>query len=240
MGERREDSVLLALNELKKIQDERRQEEEDEERRKEEGLKLAREAEVRRAVEEEERKKREEQDRIKREAEEKARQEREERMKVAAAAAEAEARERVKADHDLNLHKASLDAQHKKKVPWMPIGIIGGVAVAVVATLLYNMGKEKEKLQEIAEDQARQAQKAQEENERLTGLIEQGEQRARELEAKLAGATTDEERRKIKQQIDSERNRLKNLRRGPRAPAAPAKKPGIQIKGDLNDPLEGL
>lgn len=240
MGERKEDSVLLALSELKKIQEDRRQEEEDEERKKQDDLRLAREAEVKKAQDEEDRKKRDAEEKIRREAEDTARMHREERIRVASEAERARAEAEVKAQHELNLHQATLEAKHKK-VPWVPIGIVGAVVLAGAAWMVMQSQQEAAEQQAIQMRQAEELKRQKAETERLQAEIEQSERRSKELEAKLAAAGTEEERDRIRGEMANERarvNRIKGSRGSPK-PAPPAAKKGIKLD-DTDDPLGGL
>jgi len=240
MGERKEDSVLLALSELKKIQEDRRQEEEDEERRKQDDLRLAREAEVKKAQDEEERKKREAEEKIRREAEEKARLEREERIHIAAQAERGRAEAEVKARHEMDLHQATLEAKHKK-VPWVPIGIVGAIVVAGAAWMVLSGKAREDEKEAMLVRQAEELRRQTLETERLQAEIEQSVARTKELERQLGAAQTEEDRAKIRRQIADEGQRQQRIRRtspSGRSSTPPAKK-GIKID-DGDDPLGGL
>lgn len=131
MAERRENSVLFSLRELRQIEDERVKQEEDAEKAKQEAAKAAAEAAERAKRDAEEKAKREEEDRLLRIQQEKERQIREEQMRLEAEKhrAQVEAAARLEeARIQAEMHAAAAAAKHKT-----PVGLILGIVGAVVA-----------------------------------------------------------------------------------------------------------
>src|SRR6266478_994811 len=127
MAERRENSVLFSLKELRRIEDDRVKKEQEEARARLEADKLAKEAAVRAARDDEERRKRDEEDRLRRIEEDKDNKVREEQFRLQ----EAERRHRVEGELKLQEERMRLEVQarsgHKS-----PIKAIVGVTVVLV------------------------------------------------------------------------------------------------------------
>src|SRR6478609_1540571 len=137
MAERRENSVLFSLNELRNIESDRVRGEEEAEEARIEAERRAREDEIRRAKEAEEAKRRAEEDRIRRDIEEK---------------------ERIVRENELRLKESERRARIEgKKFPTTQVvaGVVGLVLVAAVTmgVLVSNHNKE------LAQAQAEAAQR---------------------------------------------------------------------------------
>ena len=239
MAERRENSVLFSLNELRNIEQDRVKSEEEQERARIEAERRAREEEIRRAKEAEEAKVRAEQERQRREIEEKERIEREHDLRLK----ESERRAQIEAAAKLEQARIEAEARARiegKKFPTMQVvgGVIAVVVLAagIMSYLVYTNN------QEHAREQA--ALQARVDAERKQ-LLAQQEADRQKLEAQLAAmkddlakAKTDEERAKIRAKMEQTAAAKSRVSRPGREdkPAAP-KKPAIK---DTNDPLGGL
>jgi colicin import membrane protein len=244
MAERRENSVLFSLNELRNIEQDRVKGEEEAERARIEAERRAREEEIRRAKEAEEAKVRAEQDRQRREIEEKERIAREHDLRLK----ESERRAQIEAAAKLEQARIEAEARARiegKKFPTTQVvgGVIALVLLAggIMTYLVYNHN------QEVARIQAEAAAKADAERKQLLAQQEADRQKLEAqlsaLQGELSKAHTDEERAKIRAQMaatQTARARVassKSSRGGDEKPASPSKKPAVK---DTNDPLGGL
>lgn len=217
MAERRPNSVLFSLKELRRIEDDRVKQEEEEEKRRREAEQRAKEEAIRRAQEEAERKRREEEERIRQAQEEAERRAREEQLRLQ----EAERRARVEAEMKLEQSRIAMEieaAARAKKLPWPLIGTIIGVLVLGVAALAYfgyQKSKKEEQMQAQLAKERQEAERIRRETEAREKLYQ--EQRAamdkkiEELTAGLALAKSDAQREAIRKQIAAERERSHNL-----------------------------
>ena len=136
MSERRENSVLFSLKELRRIEDDRVKREEDEAKAKAEAERAAKEAAVRRAREEEEQRRRAEEDRLRRIEEDKENQLREEQLRMQ----EAERRQRVEGELRLQEERMRLEMQSRKtNSPIKAVVSVAAVLVLIAGGLGYRM-----------------------------------------------------------------------------------------------------
>ncbi len=248
MADRKPNSVLFSLKELRRIEDDRVQQEEDDVVKQREDEISAKENAERKAREAEEARIQAEEDRVKAEEQEQDRKQREGELRVQ----EAERRARVEAEMKLEQSRIAMeiDAREKaKKLPWGTIGTIIGILVVVVAGLgyfSYQKNQEKEatdvKLAKARaaegklnkEFQAAQA-KFDEEQAALKGKIG-------DLDSQLVSAKSDAQRDAIRKQIQRERERSHSLAKS-RANAKKRQRARIKrIKNRCppNDPLCGI
>ncbi len=241
MAERRENSVLFSLNELRNIEQDRVKGEEDAERERIEAERRAREEEIRRAKEAEEAKRRAEEDRVRREIEEKQRIEREHDLRLK----ESERRAQIEAAAKLEQARIEAEARARiegKKFPTAQVvgGVIALVVVAasIMGYLVYNHG------QELARQQAELQAKADAERKQLVAQQEAERQKLdaalADLKGQLDKAKTDEERAKIRAKMAAtEAHSARASSRPSRDDkgSTPAKKTTIK---DTTDPLGGL
>jgi hypothetical protein len=243
MSERRENSVLFSLKELRNIEDGRVQKEKDEAQARLEAERAAKEASARAAREAEERVKREEADRLRRIEEEKENRVREEQIRLQ----EAERRARVEGEVRLQEQRLQMEAQAKRehKSPIKAVMVVAGVLVLVAGGLGYKMyndhqvelAEQRNKLRDEAEAAAKAAQA--EFQSRL-------EQIQKDMNEKLAAAKTDEERARIKADAAQARAAVASSHSRGHASSksdAPTTPPVRKVVGkkDVSDnPLEGL
>ena len=242
MAERRENSVLFSLNELRNIESDRVRGEEEAERARIEAERRAREEEIRRAKEAEEAKRRAEEDRIRRDIEEKERIVRENELRLK----ESERRAQIEAAAKLEQARIEAEARARiegKKFPTMQVvaGVIGLVVLAgaTMGYLVYNHN------QELARTQAELTQKAEQERKALVAQQAVAEAKLQkeltDLQGQLDKATNDAERAQIKAKIAAAASvksrpvaaRSESKSEGKKASSKPAIK-------DTNDPLGGL
>ena len=137
MAERRENSVLFSLKELRDIENERVKQEEDTEKARLDAERKAREEGERRAAAEAEAKRREEEDRLRKMQDDKERQLREEQMRLEAEKhrAQVEAASRLEAARiQAEVHAAAV----AKKAPvGMIVGIVGAILALAGGVLAY-------------------------------------------------------------------------------------------------------
>ena len=240
MAERRENSVLFSLNELRNIESDRVRSEEEAERQRIEAERRAREDEIRRAKEAEEAKRRAEEDRVRREIEEKERVVRENELRLK----ESERRAQIEAAAKLEQARIEAEARARiegKKFPTAQVvaGVVGLVVLAgaTMGYLVYNHNQELARTQAEAAAQLEAAQKK-------AAAERAAEERA--LQAKLADlqgqldkASSDAERAQIRAKMA-----VASAAKARPAPSHESKKsegksskPAIK---DTNDPLGGL
>ncbi len=195
MSERRENSVLFSLKELRNIEDGRVQKEKDDARSRVEAERAAQEATLRAAREAEERTRRDEEDRVRRIEEEKENRSREEQIRLQ----EAERRARIEGEVRLQEQRMHLDAQAKRetKSPLKAIMGVTGVLVLVAGGLGYKMYSDHQT--ELAEQRASSerrledaAKAAQVEFDRKLAAI------SKDMNDKLASAKTEEDKARIR------------------------------------------
>jgi hypothetical protein len=246
MAERRENSVLFSLKELRRIEDDRVKKEEDEAKARSEAERAAKEAALRQSRDDEERRRREEEDRLRRIEEEKESKVREEQIRLQ----EAERRHRVEGELRLQEERMRLEVQ--SRAGKSPLKAIIGVTVALVAIaggLGYKMYSDHQMEMKVAnaraEELERQNKLAQAEYERKMVAIQ------KEMDDKLRNAKSDDERARIRADAEAEKRAaaaIKTRQRPSRAsaadkdkdsPAAPNYKK-VQKRDVSNNPLEGL
>jgi colicin import membrane protein len=238
MAERRENSVLFSLRELRGIEEERVKGEEEAERARIEAERRAREEEERRQREAAEAKVRAEQERQ--------RQEQLERERIAHDAQvrlqESERRAQIEAAAKLEQHRIEAEARARMDAKKFPVGaVVGGMiglivlALAVVGYMVHNhnleLARQQKEMQEKAEaDRKVAAEKADAERKQI-------EKQLSDLQAQLDKATNDAERAKIRAQMAA----TTSHHAGPTKTAAKTEdKPKVKIKTDTSDPLGGL
>ncbi len=202
MSDRRENSVLFSLKELRKIEDDRVQREQDDLAARREAERAAKEAAERAARELEQRLRREEEDRVRSAEEAKQKRIREEQLRLE----EAERRARVEADMQLQQERMRLEVQHRAKNS--PVKAVVGVSLVIIAIaggLGYKMYTQHQNelaankaALELAERQKAQlamaAAKAEAEYRAQISTIK------KEMDDKLAHATNDAERARIREE----------------------------------------
>lgn len=241
MAERRENSVLFSLNELRNIESDRVRGEEEAERARIEAERRAREDEIRRAKEAEEAKRRAEEDRVRREIEEKERVVRENELRLK----ESERRAQIEAAAKLEQARIEAEARARiegKKFPTTQVvaGVIGLVVLAgaTMGYLVYNHN------QELARTQAEAAQKLEEQAKRAAAERAAEERKLQaqltELQDQLNKASSDAERAQIRAkmlQTQQAKSRPAASHEAKAESKGKSSKPAIK---DTNDPLGGL
>jgi colicin import membrane protein len=240
--QREENSVLFSLKELRRMEDDRIRQEDDDKRAQIEAARREREEAERRAIEEAEQRRRDDEDRVRRSEEERIAKEREGNLRLA----EAERRARVEGEMRIQEERMRLEIQSRKassplKAIFAAVGVVVVLAGAVVIKLRSDQQAEREanaaRLIQMEQEAAR---KEAENQRRFQALLDQ---KSREL----AAAKSEDERARIRQEMDqaSERERARRART-PRPVAAPAARPAggvptINRKRDIaDDPLQGL
>lgn len=245
MAERRENSVLFSLKELRRIEDDRVKKEQDEAVARAEAERAAKEAAVRAAREEEERRKRDEVDRLRRAEEDKEHKAREDHMRLQ----EAERRARVDGELRLQEERMRLEVQARSgKSPIKAIATVTVVLVAIAGALGYKMYSnhqaEIQVIQQRNDELERQSKLAQAEYERKMSAIQ------KEMEQKLAAAKNEDERSRIRAEAAQAERVAEAVKRhhatgrpgaapGQESPAAPVRA-RIGKKEVSDNPLEGL
>jgi len=202
MSDRRENSVLFSLKELRKIEDDRVQREQDELSARREAERAAKEAAERAARDADERRRREEEDRVRSVEEAKQKRLREEQLRLE----EAERRARVEADMQLQQERMRLEVQHRAKNS--PVKAVVGVSLVIIAIaggLGYKMYQQHQT--ELAANKAAlelaERQKAQMAEAAARAEAEYRSQISnikRQMDEKLAHATNDAERARIREE----------------------------------------
>ncbi len=249
MSDRRENSVLFSLKELRRIEDDRQRREQDELAARREAERAAKEAAELAAREEEERRRREEEERIRRVEEEKSARLREEQLRLE----EAERRARVEADMKIQQERMRLEVQARAKNS--PVKAVVGASLIIIAIaggLGYKMYQQHQ-----AEMAAKSAQLALVEQQKAqlaaAAIKAEAEYKSqidaikKEMDDKLAHATSDAERARIREEATraavaarSKRNATsgKNSNSESSSSANKIRAPG---KHEISDnPLEGL
>jgi colicin import membrane protein len=212
MAEKRENSVLFSLRELRQIEDDRVKQEEDEAKARAEADRLAREDAVRRAREEEERRVREAN-----EAERRARDEAERRVREdALRLEEAERRARVEAQAKLEEQrlKMEIEAQAIHGSKKKPVGlIIGAVAMLLVVSglgvyvYLSSQDKIRAEKERAAQIEAEKAELERRMNLEKQAIATLNEDINRQL-AQLSAAHDEAERKRLLAEIEEKRKRI--------------------------------
>ena len=240
MAERRENSVLFSLNELRNIESDRVRGEEEAERARIEAERKAREDEIRRAKEAEEAKRRAEEDRVRRDIEEKERIVREDELRLK----ESERRAQIEAAAKLEQARIEAEARARiegKKFPTMQVvaGVIGLVVLAgaTMGYLVYNHNQELARTQAEAAAQLDEAQKKAAAERAIEEQALQAKLDA--LQGQLDKATNEAERAQIKAKIAAAASTRSRpvASRSESKESKPKSKPAIK---DTNDPLGGL
>ncbi|HEX3903635.1 MAG TPA: hypothetical protein VH853_12350 [Polyangia bacterium] len=244
MSDRRENSVLFSLKELRRIEDDRVRVEQDELSARRESERAAKEAAERSAREAEERRQREEAERTRRAEEDHAAKSREDQMRLQ----EAERRARVEGEMRIHEERMRLEVQAKaRNSPVKAVVTVALVIIAVAGGVTYRMYTQHQT--ELAAQQAAleaervEAKKREAELEsRLAGI-------QKDMNDKLANAKSEEERSRIRADAaqaravaQSQQAHAKPTHGGSRSdPATPTKiKPNTTKRDISNDPLEGL
>ncbi|MFH0902936.1 MAG: hypothetical protein V2A73_20095 [Pseudomonadota bacterium] len=133
MAEKRENSVLISLRELRKIEDDRQAQEKVDERKREEDVRRAREEAERQAREETERQRRETEETERRRVEDAERRTREDQLRVE----EAERRARVEAQMKIEAERMRLEveAKHAIGTAKKPKALIAGIVAVSLAAM---------------------------------------------------------------------------------------------------------
>jgi hypothetical protein len=189
MSERRENSVLFSLKELRNIEDGRVRKEKEEAEARVEAERAAKAAAERAVREAEERRIREEDERVRRIEEEKESRVREEQMRLG----EAERRARVEGEMRLHEERMRLEVQIKHdKSPVKAILGVAGVLVIIGAGLGYKMYSDHEAAMAAA-------------NQKLAAAQEAAAAEKKELEARLAANQKDFDRQMASAKTDAEK-----------------------------------
>jgi hypothetical protein len=244
MSERRENSVLFSLKELRRIEDDRVKREQEEAKARIEAERAAKEAAVRRARDEEEQKRRDEEDRLRRIEEEKEAKLREEQMRLQ----EAERRHRVEGELRLQEERMRLEMQSRKgSSPVKAVVSVAAVLVLVAGGLGWRMySQHQAEMAVAASERARleaEAKAAQIEFDRKMVAIQ------KEMNNKLDAVHTDEERNRIRAEAAeraevARQEVVKKSHKGGSKTASdtPASAPyrKIEKKAVSDNPLDGL
>jgi hypothetical protein len=244
MSERRENSVLFSLKELRNIEDGRVKKEKEEANARLEADRAAKAAAERTIREAEERKLREEEDRVRRIEEDKVSRVREEQMRLQ----EAEQRARIEGEVRLQEERLRLEVQAKTqhKSPLKAILGVTGVLVVIAVGLGYKMYSDHQT--EIAAERANSARLEAEAKAKQVEFEARLASLQKDTDAKLAKAQTEAERSQIRLEAARQRADIANARpasHGHSAGKAEDKPtPGVRRgvgKRDVSDnPLEGL
>src|ERR1700690_3589435 len=245
MSDRRENSVLFSLQELRRLEDDRVRKEQDDLRLRLEAERAQKEATERAAREEEDRRRREEVERLRLAEEQQQAKTREDQMRLQ----EAERRARVEGEMRIHEERMRLEVQAQARdSPVKAGGTVVLVLVAVGGVLGYKMYSQHQS--EMAAQQAAleaaqaDARKAQAEYEGKMAAIQ------KEMNEKLANAKDEGERERIRAEASQARAQAAAAVRGKSShassgrgekeasPASKIKSPG---KHEISDnPLEGL
>jgi hypothetical protein len=243
MSERRENSVLFSLKELRNIEDGRVKKEREEADARVEAERAAKASAERAVREAEERRIREEEDRVRRIEEEKENRVREEQMRLQ----EAERRARVEGEVRLQEERLRLEvhAKTQQKSPLKAILGVTGVLVIVAGGLGYKMYSDHQA--EIAIERKKLADSQEAARAAQAELQAKFAALQKETDEKLAKAQTDEQRSQIRLEAAQRRADLQSGGRShAKAASPPAEKTNVPAlrkvgKKDVSDnPLEGL
>jgi colicin import membrane protein len=239
MSDRRENSVLFSLRELRSIEEDRVKQEVDAEQARIEAERRAREEEIRRAKEAEEATIRAAEDAVRREREEKERAEREAQLRLQ----ESERRAQIEAATRLEQSRIEAEARAKMEGKKFPTGTVVGVVAGIILLVGGTFGyliyqKDIEHKREAAQLAAQAAAKEKALIAEKEAAQRKAEAQQRELEAQLAKATTDAERAVIRARMNDQArpHSSGSASKGDSGKAAPKTK----IKASGADPLQGL
>jgi trichohyalin len=246
MSERRENSVLFSLKELRRIEDDRVKREEDEAKARVEAERAAKELAVRRAQEEEERLRRDEEERLRRIEDEKAARVREEQMRLQ----EAERRHRVEGELRLQEERMRLEHQSRKSSsPIKAVVSVAAVLVLVAGVLGWRMYSQHQA--EMAVAAAEKAQATAAANAERAELEKKMAAIRKEMEAQLNAVHTEADRARIREDADRRaevaRAEIRHAHKGGAkggpgdgTAAAPVYKKVEKKAFNEKDPLDGL
>jgi colicin import membrane protein len=250
-ADKRENSVLFSLRELRQIEEDRVRQEENLVRQKVEDERRAKEDEIRRAREEEERRQRAAEEAERARLEEEQRRIREEELRLE----EAERKHRIEAQSRLEEQRLRMEIEAKSKMASnkrikVLMGLAGGMLVLVAGLGIYAVNEKKERDRQAllaqAEIERREAQLVQfkqdldRELEMASGIRDQIDKDVAELER-----THDEEgRKRLRAAIaakQAEFQRSQERQRAIRDRAEAARKAPVSVKcANPNDPLCGV
>lgn len=242
--EPKENSVLVALRELQRIERERVQKEQEAEDLRLDGDRRAREETERQARAEAEQRARDEEQRRQQAEEERQRQEREERLRLE----EAERRARIEAQATLDRERIRIEAEARAKghrVPWGPVGAAIGILVIAAGALGYLLIQKEQERKQAAEAARLELEANEARLSTLTTAMTKSQERMHVLEERLARAKTQAEIEAIRQRIEQEHAETQriqtDIRHEQKKPASgkkPGKKAGLNCNPD--DPLCGI
>ncbi|MCB9556107.1 MAG: hypothetical protein H6707_08385 [Deltaproteobacteria bacterium] len=247
MADRNPNSVLVSLQELRKIEEERVSAEEEAERREAEAERQREEqARLTKLQAEEAARQAQENARLQAEREKEERQ-REEQIRLA----EAERRARVEAEMHLEQHRIKAEAEAKalaKKVPWVPIGIVIGLLVIAVGTVgyfSYVKAQEQERTQKMLAQQKADLDRLRKEylekERQFQAEQDKLERESQQLKGALASATDETRRQAIREQIKSQRARAQALEERRRKAEKEKKRRAKRLtRLKTDDPIGGL
>jgi hypothetical protein len=243
MSERRENSVLFSLKELRGIEDGRVKREKEEVAAKIEADRAAKEAAERAVRDAAERARRDEEDRLRRIEEDKENRIREDQMRLQ----EAERRARVDGEVRLQEERLRLDAQAKQqsKSPVKAIISVTAILVVVAGGLGYKMYSDHQA--ELAVERAERARIAEEAKNAQVEFDRKLSAIQKDMNDKLAKAQTEEERAKIRAEAAQQRAVAASSRssshhgsKSDSSPSAPQPRTVVKKKEVSDNPLEGL
>jgi hypothetical protein len=245
MSERRENSVLFSLKELRNIEDGRVRKEKEEAQARVDAERAAKAAAERAVREAEERRIREEEERVRRIEEEKENRVREEQMRLQ----EAERRARVEGEVRLQEERMRLEvaAKHEQKSPMKAILGVAGILVIIGGGLGYKMYSDHQaeiaaanKRLADAQEQARLAQAE------LTAKLAANQ---KDMDEKLAAAKTEAEKAQIRLEHERAKAEIQSGRTSHSSPKSTGGKDEkfdtqkyrkVEKKAVTDNPLEGL
>jgi len=200
MAEKRENSVLFSLRELRQIEDDRIKQEELDARAREEAARRAREDAEQRAVAEAERQRREAEEAERRRVDEEQRRTREDQLRLD----EAERRARVEGQMKLEEQRLKMELEakvtmgsHKKPTVLIAVSVLLFLVVGGLGVFLYVQHQEQQKT--LQEKRAQQA--ALLEAEKQLGLLKQNQAEQDVLLQQLTAAKSKEEADRIAAEI---------------------------------------
>jgi hypothetical protein len=241
MAERRENSVLFSLRELRNIEDERVKGEEEAEQARIDAERRAKEEAIRRAKEEEERKVREAEERVLRDRQETERHEREQQTRLQ----ESERRAQIEAAAKLEQARIEAEARARMDAKKFPIGaVVGGViglivlAVGIMSYLVHQHNVELAQQQQALQAKADADRKKLEAEAAAQATALKKE--LADLQGELDKATNDAERASIRaKMLAAQSSHSKPAAAGTKK-ASTEDKPKKTINTSTNDPLGGL
>ena len=200
MAEKRENSVLFSLRELRQIEDDRIKQEELDARAREEAARRAREDAEQRAVAEAERQRREAEEAERRRVDEEQRRTREDQLRLD----EAERRARVEGQMKLEEQRLKMELEakvtmgsHKKPTVLIAVSVLLFLVVGGLGVFLYVQHQEQQKT--LAEKRAAQAQTI--ELNRQVNALTANQAETEQLVAQLNAAQDQKERERINADI---------------------------------------